>query len=106
MSVHLPALTTAMVPELSALTLGVATFAGVVLAMMETELTVKVGKSYQTMQHTKFVYSAIHVPVPAHLQCQVFLTTEHNMKSYVPKLRVGMLLSHLDDVFIHVIKQG
>ena len=63
MSVHLPALTTAMVPELSALTLGVATFAGVVLAMMETELTVKVGKSYQSIQHTKFVYSAIHVPV-------------------------------------------
>ena len=49
MSVHLPALTTAMVPELSALTLGVATFAGVVLAMMETELTVKVGKLYQTI---------------------------------------------------------
>ena len=65
MSVHLPALTTAMVPELSALTLGVATFAGVVLAMMETELTVKVGKSYQTIQHTKFVYSCTCTCPPA-----------------------------------------
>lgn len=49
MSVHLPALTTAMVLELSALILGVATFAGVDLAMLEMELTVKVGKSYQTI---------------------------------------------------------
>ena len=52
MSVHLPALTTAMVLELSALTLGVATSAGVDLAMLGMELTVKVGKFYQTIQYT------------------------------------------------------
>ena len=47
MSVHLPALTTVMVLELSALTQGVATSVGVDLALMATELTVKVRKLYQ-----------------------------------------------------------